>query len=208
MYKKLCKHLIVLTATTAASIANANLLVNGDFENPHLAPGAWSVFSSISGWTTSSGPGIEIENNTIVTAQSGQQYVELDSHANSSMAQTITGLSVGNNYDLSFWYRARTNNLQNDNGINMYWGDTSPGDLNLAIANVTANQGGWTEYLRTLTATDSTMYLGFAAVGLNNSLGGFIDNVQLTAARPVPEPVSLGLFSLGFLGLMAARRKA
>ena len=172
-----------------------------------MAPGAWSVFSSISGWTTTSGPGIEIENNTIVTAESGSQYVELDSHANSAMRQTISGLSVGNNYDLSFWYRARTNNAQNDNGINMYWGSTSPGDLALAIADVTASQGGWKEYIKTLVATDSTMYLGFAAVGLNNSLGGFIDNVQLVAGTPVPEPVSIGLFSLGFFGLVAARRK-
>ena len=48
------------------------------------------------------------------------------------------------------------------------------------------------------------MFLMFAATGYSNSLGGFVDNVSLTA---VPEPGTLALFGLGLMGLVLARRQ-
>lgn len=206
-FKFIATHLLGITALVTASFANANLIVNGDFEEPQLGAGAWQVFGAINGWTTTSGSGIEIQNNTIVTAQSGNQYVELDSYSNSSMTQMISGLITGQAYDVSFWYHARTSNGSNDNGINMLWGDSSPGIEVLSIDNIKASdQLGWVEFSRSLTATAATMYLTFSADGLNNSLGGFVDNVQMSSA--VPEPAALGLFVCGLLGLARMRRKA
>jgi len=203
------KAIAALLFTGTASLANANLITNGDFEdNVGLSGNNWGVYSAINGWTALSGAGIEVERNTIVTAQSGNQYVELDSHNNSSMFQQLTGLSVGESYLLSFWYHARTNNGDNDNGIDVSWGASAPGSLQLAIANETlqSTNNQWVEKTLSLFASHSTMYLTFSAAGLNNSLGGFIDNVSLTKAS-VSESSGLVLFSLGLMSLIAIRRR-
>lgn len=192
----------------SAAVASANVIVNGDFEDDvGLSGTAWNVFNSINGWSTLSGPGIEVQHNTIVTAQSGDQYVELDSYGNSAMSQSISGLTAGQSYDLSFWFHARTNNGSNDNGIDVYWGDSAPGTLELSIVDAIFSDftSGWQEFTLNLIASASTMYLTFSAAGWNNSLGGFVDNVSMTAS--VPEPGSLALLAIGLLGLALGRRR-
>lgn len=206
------KTIVALLLAGVASLANANLIVNGSFEdNVGLSGTGWGVFNGaqVNGWTPLSGAGIEIQRNTIVAAQDGNQYVELDSHNNSSMFQQLTGLAVGESYLLSFWYHARTNNGNNDNGIDVLWGTSTPGALQLAIANETVQSTNnmWVQKNLSLFATQSTMYLTFAATGWNNSLGGFIDNVSLTKAASVPESSGLVLFGLGLMGLIAVRRR-
>ena len=204
------KTIVALLLAGVASMANANLIVNGSFEDNVVTDSdTWDVYNSINGWSTLSGAGIEIQRNTIVTAQDGNQYVELDSHNNSTMFQQLTGLTVGESYLLSFWYRARTNNGDNDNGIDVSWGTSATGDLQLAIANeiVGSTNNAWVQKNLSLFADQSTMYLTFAATGWSNSLGGFIDNVSLTKAASVPESSGIVLFGLGLLGLIAPRRR-
>lgn len=200
------KTVTAIAFASAASFANANLLTNGDFEaNVGLSGTNWGVYQSIDGWNKFDGPGIEVQRNTVIAAQSGNQYVELDSHYNSSMYQEIGGLTVGGAYELSFWYHARTNNDYNDNGINVYWGDYLPGDVAVSIDGLRqVNTPGWIEQTVKLVASAETMFLMFAATGYSNSLGGFVDNVSLTA---VPEPGTLALFGLGLMGLVLARRQ-
>lgn len=200
------KTLTAIAFASAATFANANLLTNGDFEaNVGLSGTSWGVYQSIDGWNKFDGPGIEIQRNTVVAAQSGNQYVELDSHYNSSMYQIVSGLNVGGAYELNFWYHARTNNGYNDNGIAVYWGEYLPGDVALSIDHLKqVNTPGWIEQTVKLIASAETMYLMFAATGYSNSLGGFVDNVSLTA---VPEPGTLALFGLGLMGLVLARRQ-
>ena len=145
-----------------------------------------------------------------MAAHSGNQYVELDSHTgtdtNSVMYQTIDSLSVGASYELSFWYHARTNNgAANDNGIEVLWGDSLPGATVLDLEGYSRNSNlGWMNFSLDLVATAETMFLSFGATGLDNTLGGFIDNVSLTA---VPEPGTLALFAIGAAGLLVGRRR-
>lgn len=194
----------------SANASALNFITNGSFETPDLdanplgnnvgSGNAWEVFNSIEGWNTLAGAGIEIQNSgTVVQAQHGDQYVELDSHpgsdSNSLMAQQIDGLTVGADYTLSFWYRPRTNNSFNDNGIDVYWGPLGSEALVLSIADqIARDYSDWVNYSIGLTAVASTMHLGFYADGLANTLGGFIDNVSL-----VPEPSTLVLFTLGLM---------
>lgn len=200
---------IFAAAMLSAAGANANLLSNGSFETPDINSG-WGVYSSIDGWETAWGNGIEIQTSgTVVNAQDGDQYVELDSHggnSNSAMVQEITGLTVGADYTLSFWYQPRTSQGAfnfNDNGIDVYWGN--PAEQIDSISNeFRVADTDWTEYVYTLTATDENMILGFVADGLENTLGGFIDNVSLTS---VPEPASIAMFGLGLAALGLSRRK-
>jgi hypothetical protein len=208
-----------------ASTASAVVVTNGSFEADAGialdgqafstlvggAPGSsnsWSVFTSLPGWTTISGSGIEVQtNNTLTTinAQDGSHYVELDSNNDSAMQQTITFTSTGR-YVLSFYFSPRDGN-PSSNGIAY---SISGGLLSGSITGpgsgppVTA-VGTWTPILAEFIVTTAGSYnLVFAASPTDaGSVGGLIDNVSI-AAVPVPAG---GLLLLGALGGLAALRR-
>ena len=197
-------------ALSLAGGAQAGLITNGDFEDLQLTGNRWGVFNSIPGWQTTMGDGIEIQRNTIVAAQSGNQYVELDAYGNSALSQALD-LHAGASYQLSFFYMPRTNGGSNDNGVGIYW-DLFEGDFTsfdpmneiLRIDNMKRkDMPNWTEYTIRLEAPSNLMALSFAGLGASNSLGGFIDNVRLQA---VPEPATLAIFGLGLAGIAASRK--
>lgn len=208
-------HTLKITAASlvlaASGAANANLISNGSFENNPLGSGSWSVYSGLPSWNVYQGAGIEVQRSgTVVDAQDGNYYVELDSHGDNSntfITQQVNGLTVGGDYNLSFFYQARTDNGMNDNGIDVYWGGPTEDDVDLifGIENKKASEmNGWEQYILTLQATAETMFVGFNADGKENTLGGFIDNVTLTQA---PEPSTLALLGLGLVAF-GIRRKA
>lgn len=218
--------------------AHANLLTNGNFDlqdarigvvNGHAlndlatSSPAWDVFDALpdgsggESWTspiTNANAGIELQSSgVVVPAHSGQFYVELDADrgrndfaTNSAMRQSLT-LGQGA-YELSFWYRPRTNNGNSDNRIDL---SVSNGDAEtMTVDFVTGEFDEWREFSMefVVDAVDAgSLYtVEFAAAGLENSLGGFIDTVRLQA---VPVPATIGLLGTGLLSLtlLAARRR-
>lgn len=211
-----------LAAVLVAGTAHANLLQNGDFElGPNgrglvngndfdAMPGragsrSWDVWTSLPGWTTTGGAGIEVQTRRTVggaDAQSGAYYIELDSHprgrSNSTMAQSVD-LTAGK-YVLSYWYQPRTGRPGDNVIAAMFDG------IDLAVQDETSKtQGGWVQYFANIdVATAGTYTVGFAARGLENTLGGFIDNVELSQ---VPLPAALPLMGAGLAGLAFWRRR-
>lgn len=196
------KFLITAFLFSVSNIASANSIANGSFEDTTQNSGTWSVYSSINGWTTVSGAGIEIRNNVIGTAQDGNNFVELDSHNNSAMAQTIA-TSANSFYDLSFYYSPRISQPDSTNGISVFWNDVLLGDITAQGSSLNV----WTLYSFTVKGTGSDV-LKFAATGLNDSLGGNLDNVSLTPS-PVPLPAAAWLFGSALIGFISLsnRRK-
>lgn len=191
-----------LLFSLSANAAGVNLVTNGSFEDPNIPTGSWSVHNAIDGWSTT-GPGVEVRDNVVGTAYDGQQFVELDSHyatdTNSSIHQTISTV-LGQSYLLSFAYSPRINQPATTNGISVFWNG-------LELDSVTATGGSshnWTifEFLVAGTGSDE---LTFSATGKDDSLGGSLDAVSVSA---VPIPAAAFLFAPALLGLFGLRRKA
>lgn len=179
--------------------AQANLIINGDFEADAQAAGSWNIDSNLTGWVGGRN-GIELRNNVAGTAYDGANFIELDTTANSSATQTI-GTALGTVYDLSFAYSPRTGIASTSNGIEVFWDGVSQG---IFTGFTDANTAWVVENLNvTGTGLDS---LEFRAVGTSDSYGGSLDAVSLTAA--IPEPSTWAMMILGFcgLGFLAHRR--
>jgi hypothetical protein len=160
--------------------ANANLLVNGNLEMPAIADKTYQIFASIPGWTTSFGPGIEIQNQVAGTSFDGVQHVELDSTGNSGMKQTVATVP-GIPYLLSFAYSPRPGRPAADNGIEVYFNGA-------LVKSVTADGTGlpdtkWTRYSVTVTPAMNNSVVEFRAVGTSTSYGGYVDDIILEARK-------------------------
>lgn len=178
------------------SVASADLIVNGSFEAPPIPNPSYSIFTSIPGWTTSSGPGIELQNNVAGSPFDGSQFVELDSSANSAMYQDLA-TEVGQAYNLSFAYSPRPGVGLDSNGISVSWGGAPI--TTLALSGSGLSNTAWQVYSFYLTATSAVTRLGFAATGTSDGLGGYIDAVSVAAT---PEPSTLASFgAAGMAGL-------
>jgi hypothetical protein len=159
---------------------SGNLLVNGSFEQPALATGAWQVFNAIPGWVVVDGPGVEVQRGAAGAAQHGEQLVELDSHANSAMVQAVA-VQAGVVYELRFWTMARPGTTADTNGLDVF-----VNDVRVQRVRHTEAPGFQEVRLRWTAGPDVALaVLRFEASGCSDSLGSYLDNVSWRAVdRP------------------------
>ncbi|WP_462176751.1 DUF642 domain-containing protein [Pseudoalteromonas gelatinilytica] len=196
--KSLVTKLAVLPLAIASGIAMAstNLVENGSFENTDAVTdhnGQWQLFDVIPGWTRSTNAKFEIQTNLlgIVPAQEGEQHIELDSTANYSISQTIA-TTVGNQYELSFYYSARVTGNEATNNAEVLWNGEP-------LALVSSSEKGWTKYSFIVEADSASSVLSFSGAGTSDSYGAFIDNVVLTEIT-APCSVTIGLYGINNFG--------
>ncbi len=144
----------------------------------------------------------------------GGNFVALDGDASvgggGSISQTINGLTVGTQYQVSFTWGA--GQLQSRSGATVQDVLVSLGGQSFATQSVNvASQGfsGWMQQSFTFTATSASEALTFLGQGTPTGLPPIValDGISLKA---VPEPASLGMFlvGLGALGFFYRRRQA
>jgi len=213
--------LVLVLPVLSAPASAKTLILNGSFEDgvpgdsrgrnngarfDALAGGSgasWDVWQSLDGWTTVSGSGIEVQTRRTLglAAADGAHYLELDSNNNSVMEQMLS-LTRGR-YKLSFAYSPRMDNA-GTNGIAFSLGDALSGSVTGPNPAKATRVGAWTVFEYDLKIDIAGEYgLSFGAIGRSDSLGGLLDNVQLS---PVPVPAA-GLMLAGGLGLIGALRR-
>jgi hypothetical protein len=198
--------LAALTATTALiafgpAQAGVNLISDGDFSTPAVG-GGWSMFSNgqVGAWQNTNGDTLEVGNNGIYGlscySSSICQNLEVNANTYDTVTQTVSGLSVGQAYTLSWAYGGRPGG--GPQALDVSFG----GQL---LTTDTGSEGVWTDNSFRFLATSGTETLQFASRNLGGlpSYGNEITNVSLTA---VPEPAAWATMLLGFFGLGAALR--
>ncbi len=195
---------MLAVAVFPAALAHANLITNGSFETPDQPTGTWSVYGSIPGWTTTFGPGIEIQDHVTGLAYDGDQFVELDSHSHSGMLQQVA-VTAGASYDLSFAYSPRPGVAATSTGIEV-WFDGGLLDT-IAGSGIGLSDTSWSVLNYSVIPTGNLVNLEFRAVGTSESLGGYIDDVQLNGSTvPVPGAVVLGTLGMSLVGWLRRRQ--
>ena len=208
---------LIALAAGASGAAEANLLVNGSFENGNFAPPGNATMSlavgstAMTGWTTFNDTlsWIGTGNPWGLTANDGARFLDLtDLSAGApfgGIRQTVA-TTAGASYTLSF-----------DLGSSTFWG--RPDSITASAAGTSATftsptTGGnndWQRVTMTFTAASETTTMQLLGTAAFNYIG--VDNVSLDLAAgpvpvPVPEPETWGLMlgGLALLGSVAKRK--
>jgi hypothetical protein len=163
-----------------------NLVANGSFEQFPVAAGGWANYStgqSLGSWTVSLGT-ISVQSNTHgglgTKGASGNQHADLNGPPLGEMVQTITGLTPGAIYSLSYDY-----------AIHSGAGGSANAQVRIADLNHTwkaTNVGNvvWHQNTHRFTATATSHQLFLKGTGGAACCGMLIDDVSVVLAVPAP----------------------
>jgi hypothetical protein len=163
------------------------------------------LFPNTSGSAFNGGIGLY----SIANSPDGGNFVAIDGDPRftAPLLQTISGLTVGREYQLSFLQAS--GQQKGDTGITaQQWNVTFGGGVGqLSTLMLTPSQGStpWTLQTMDFTASSASEVLNFMASGVGAPPVALLADVSLTA---IPEPTTWVLMALGFggLGLAAYRR--
>jgi len=220
----------------STGLVRAQLILNGSFENTSPTPPSSQqitvnpagsdvsdpTFVTVFDWSRSLGRNVWVQTaatNTIlaspVTASpDGGNFLAVDGASSflSAVSQTVSGLSVGGTYRLSFYEGAGQQNgvpaATLTDHFTVSFGSQTRDGTTYTTSNF--DFSGWYRETMDFVATSTSQVLTFAAVGSPNLPPYMVlDGVTLSA---VPEPSSLSILSMGLcplcLGGLYLRRRA
>ena len=209
-----------LLASLSPAIGNAaNLVTNGSFEQVQIpAPFLSANPADIPGWTHTGVVGDALiwavgyvdGGGSVTVAGQGRQFVTAGAGFNQNKnigtwSQTVSGLTPGDTYDLSFMLSAEAN-FSGAQFVDVAASNTSfVTQQFVAPLGATNYWSGWKAYSVSFTANAASTTLSFSS---NTSFDVGIDNISLMAAAvPEPETYALMRAGLGMVGFVARRKK-
>ena len=160
--------------TVTADLAmGPDLIINGSFELPDVSSNSLNNYSSIPGWTASSGF-VQIHDNFGGhTASDGSQYLDIDAEVGIDHVYQDVETENGQTYQLDFAAADRSGH--GTNAFQVYWN----GNL---VADVDPASTAWEDFSFEVTGTGGIDRLEFREVGSgDDAFGALIDAVSLQA---------------------------
>lgn len=221
---------VILAAAVAcfgmsAGAHATQFITDGDFTDTTGTLGQIDVDTTVAGWTANGGysfvfnkadtgspAGVALWDKADggtstwdgMTKSGSGNFIAMDGdYITEPVSQTVTGLTVGKTYDLSFNYAfGQQSGFSGDTEqhITASFGSWSAVVPTPDEALPSLGFSGWSTYTTSLTATDTSETLSFLAYG-NLPVPPFalVSDVSLTGT--VPEPSTWALMLLGFGGL-------
>jgi choice-of-anchor C domain-containing protein len=190
-----------------AQSAYAVSITNGSFElgtDPGVfTPLAAGDNTSITGWTVGGAGGVDYIG-TYWQASEGNRSLDLSGGGIGGVSQQLTGLSIGQEYTVSFDLAGNSEGLPVEKHMTVL--TNGGGELfTFDTTGKSVGNMGWTTFTYVFIASAATDTLAFLS-GDNTSFGPALDNVTI-AATPIPGAILLFGSALGGMGFLGYRRR-
>jgi choice-of-anchor C domain-containing protein len=200
-------------AAVPSTGAHAVTITNGSFESGLASIGNFTTVnavdsSSITGWTVSAGSVDYI--GTYWTASNGSRSLDLDGLSAGTITQTLTGLTVGQQYQIFFDIAGNPDSGPTTKTLDVMASvNTQSYSFTIVPGTTTHANMGWITESFLFTANAVTADLSFISTtttggesGHPAAYGPALDNVRIVeAALATPLPSSLSLMLIGLAGL-------
>jgi choice-of-anchor C domain-containing protein len=198
------------TAILGATASNASVaIVNGSFEDGSFDPGSFTTLgagdTSITGWLVG-GAGVDYIGS-YWTASNGVRSIDLSATGAGSISQVLSGLTIGQTYDVSFDLAGNPDGGSNTKVAVVSDGATSA-SYDFLMGGQTKAAMGWEAHTFSFTATGVNATLVFSS-NEDSAYGPALDNVSVAegvGGPAVPEPATWALMILGFAAVGVSLR--